>query len=297
MDLNTVLSLAPGQLLRWHPVEKGWSGEKKYYIETDIGKYLLRLSEMPQQDAFDSIRRAAETGIRMPQPIACGCCEAGAYLLLTWVEGIDAESALPDLPRAAQYQLGWQAGQILQQLHSIPAPADAIPWEDRFNAKIDRKLAAYAACPLKYDNDAPVLAYLAANRHLLRGRPQSFHHGDYHCGNLVIDGDRVGVIDFNRKDHGDPWEEFNRIVWDVAASPDFAAGRVDGYFDGAVPEAFWPLLALYIASNTLSSLPWAIPFGEVEIETMRRQMADVMAWYDDFRNPVPRWYRERVRDE
>ena len=80
----------------------------------------------------------------------------------------------------------------------------------------------------------------------------------------------------------------------MAVSPDFAAGRVDGYFDDAVPETFWPLLALYIASNTLSSLPWAIPFGDDEIDTMRRQMADVMDWYDDFREVVPRWYRERV---
>ena len=295
MDLNAVLRLAPGTLRCWQKIDKGWSGEQKYYIETDAGKFLLRLADRPQQDAFDAIRCAAQTGIRMSRPIACGSCDAGAYLLLTWVDGEDAESVLPTLPRETQYQLGRQAGQILRKLHGIPAPDDAQPWETRFNAKIDRKLAAYAACPLKYDNDKPVLAYLEANRHLLVGRPQSFHHGDYHCGNLVIDGECIGVIDFNRRDHGDPWEEFNRIVWDVAVSPDFAAGRVDGYFDDAVPETFWPLLALYIASNTLSSLPWAIPFGEGEIETMRRQMADVMDWYDEFREVVPRWYRERKK--
>ena len=72
-----------------------------------------------------------------------------------------------------------------------------------------------------------------------------------------------------------------------------AKGMVDGYFDGAVPMEFWDLLALYISSNTLSSLPWAIPFGEGEVEVMRRQAADILGWYDDLRTTVPVWYRMR----
>ena len=51
----------------------------------------------------------------------------------------------------------------------------------------------------------------------------------------------------------------------------FASGMADGYFDNNVPPDFWRLLALYIGSNTLASLPWAIPFGEEEVQTMRRQ--------------------------
>ena len=39
---------------------------------------------------------------------------------------------------------------------------------------------------------------------------------------------------------------------------------------------FWKLLALYICSNTLGSLPWAIPFGEGEIQVMRKQAAQVL---------------------
>jgi len=58
-----------------------------------------------------------------------------------------------------------------------------------------------------------------------------------------------------------------------------------------VPMEFWRLLALYISSNTLSSLPWAIPFGDGEIETMTKQAADVLSWYDNMRNPVPTWYK------
>ena len=101
------------------------------------------------------------------------------------------------------------------------------------------------------------------------------------------------IIDFDRDDFGDPWEEFNRIVWCAQASPAFASGMVDGYFESGVPIEFWKLLALYICCNTLSSLPWAIPFGENEINTMRVQAEQVLKWYDNMLTPVPSWYEKR----
>ena len=63
--------------------------------------------------------------------------------------------------------------------------------------------------------------------------------------------------------------------------------------DGDIPMEFWQLLALYICSNTLSSLPWAVSFGEGEIRVMREQAAQVLQWYDGMKNPVPGWYQPR----
>ena len=98
------------------------------------------------------------------------------------------------------------------------------------------------------------------------------------------------IIDFDRYDFGDPWEEFNRIVWSAQASPAFASGIIDGYFDGSVPPEFWALLVLYIGSNTLSSVPWAIPFGEREINTMLNQAKHILEWYDGMKRIIPSWY-------
>ena len=150
----------------------------------------------------------------------------------------------------------------------------------------------YEACPLKYERGGDAfLSYIARNRHLLKDRPQSYQHGDYHIGNMMINQDGVLiVIDFDRDDFGDPWEEFNRIVWCAQVAPAFASGMVDGYFDGEVPLEFWKLLALYISSNTLSSLPWAIPFGEKEIQVMQNQAEQILQWYDEMARVVPVWY-------
>ena len=285
-------------IIRRFPIEKGWSGDKKYRIECADGNvYLLRVSSPEKYERrkaeFQRTCRVAALGVAINLPLEFSLQQEGACTILSWIDGFDAEEHIPTLPRQVQYRLGLDAGRILQKMHTIPAPADAEDWEHRFNKKIDRKVAMYDACPLKYEGGEAFLKHIAANRHLLANRPQSYQHGDYHIGNMMVTKDgSLTVIDFEKDDHGDPWEEFNRIVWSAQAAPRFAAGMVDGYFGGQVPMEFWNLLALYICSNALGSLPWAIPFGEQEIRVMRNQAAQVLRWYDNMTNPVPSWYRE-----
>ena len=279
------------------PIQKGWSGDRKYRAEDANGSvYLLRISDADKADKkrrqFDGMTRAASLGIPMCLPLEFGHCLEGVYSLQSWIDGVDAEEAVAALPEERRYQYGLDAGRILKTLHTLPAPADAEDWDTRFNRKIDRKIQMYTACPLKYEKGELFLRHIAKSRHLLSGRPQSYQHGDYHIGNMMIDREgKLVVIDFDRDDWGDPWEEFNRIVWCAQAAPRFAAGMVDGYFDGKIPSEFWELLALYICSNTLSSLPWAIPFGEKEIATMKNQASEILSWYDNFCTVIPSWYR------
>lgn len=285
------------RIISKEPIEKGWSGDKKYKVILDDGKtLLLRLSSTDQyerkKNEFELMTRVATLGIPMCLPIEFGTTEEGVYSLQGWIDGRDAESMANDLTESEQYSYGLEAGRILKTIHTIPAPEGIESWESFFNRKIDRKIKMYEACPLKYDNGKPFIDYINGHRHLLSGRPRTYQHGDYHVGNMMIGRDRgLYIIDFNRNDFGDPWEEFNRIVWCAQVMPLFAKGMVDGYFDYDVPMAFWELLALYICSNTLSSLPWAIPFGEDEINVMINQANDILSWYDNMTNPIPSWYR------
>ena len=288
------------------PIDYGWSGDKKFRAVTADGTpYFLRITSRERGDRFvklfDLQKAVAATGIPMCKPVAIGECDEGIYAIHTWIDGTDAESAVSVLPPEEQYRLGWDAGQYLTRIHSIPAPPDQPDWAPRFNAKIDRKIKMYADCPIHFDGAHHLLRYIEENRHLLHDRPQTFQHGDYHIGNMMLTREggtpQIVVIDFDRYDYGDPWEEFNRIVWCAQAAPRFATGMVDGYFgvneQTAVPMDFWRLLALYISSNMLSSIPWAIPFGEGEIQTMMNQARDVLSWYDNMKNPVPMWYEPR----
>ena len=242
------------------------------------------------------MRKVAALGIPMCLPIEFGTCPEGAYSVQSWIDGTDAESAIAAMNTKQQYRYGWDAGQILAKIHTIPAPADASDWEARFNLKIDRKIAMYERCEMKYEQGGDTfIDYIVQNRHLLYDRPQSYQHGDYHIGNMMIDRNGIlTIIDFDRDDYGDQWEEFNRIVWCAQTAPAFASGMVDGYFFGSVPMDFWKLLALYICSNTLSSLPWAIPFGKKQIQVMRNQARQVLLWYDNMNRIVPGWYQPPI---
>jgi aminoglycoside phosphotransferase (APT) family kinase protein len=279
------------------PITKGWSSDKKYCVTIADGKkYLLRISPSEEQNRkkveFEMMQRVAALGVPMCQPIEFGICNEGVYSLQSWINGKDAEEMLPNLSDTEQYEYGLEAGRILKRIHSVPVMTKQEDWEIRFNRKIDRKILMYNDCPIKYENGHAFIDYIKANRHLLKDRPQCYQHGDYHIGNMMIDNDgKLHIIDFDRDDFGDPWEEFNRIVWCAQKAPLFASGMVNGYFDHDVPMNFWRLLALYIASNTLSSIPWAIPFGQSEIDTMINQAKDVLNWFDNMKNPVPTWYK------
>ena len=280
------------------PINKGWSGDRKYKVTDKSGNtYLYRVAPAYKYERkkaeFEYMQEVARLNIPMCLPIECGQNEDGAYLLQSFIDGYDAEDAIIEMPKRQIYEYGIDAGETLKRIHSISAPLDAPDWESRFNAKIDRKLKAYAESPLKYENGEGELfiEYIETHRHLLKNRPQACHHGDYHIGNMMIGKDgKLYIIDFDKRDFGDPWEEFNRIVWCAQASPYFSSGMVDGYFDGQPPIDFWQLLALYISSNTLSSLPWAIPFGDMEIKTMRNQAKEVISWYNGMKTVVPSWY-------
>ena len=288
----------PFEIIRLEEVEKGWSGDRKYCVADAAGNhYLLRTAPIAQkqqkQDEFYWMQQVEKTGIHMCRPLHLTETQTEVHTLHSWIDGEDAERIIPALPDKAQYSYGLQAGQYLRKIHSVPAPECIPAWEGRFNAKIDRKIQMYTDCPLKYAGGQAFIDYLNGHRHLLKNRPLTFQHGDYHIGNMMIDADgKLVIIDFNRFDFGDPWEEFNRIVWCGQKAPAFAAGMVDGYFNGRVPPEFWELLALYISSNALSSLPWAIPYGEKEIAVMQKQGQDILAWYSAFRAVIPSWYRK-----
>lgn len=256
------------------------------YVFSDISQHDTKQSE------FNMMKQVASLGVPMCRPIEFGTCEEGVYSIQSWIDGEDTEEVISGYSDTEQYVYGLEAGRILRKIHSIPAPAAQEDWEIRFNRKMDYKIRKYGECPIKYENGQAFIDYINRNRHLLKDRPQVYQHGDYHIGNMMIDrGGKLHIIDFNRNDFGDPWEEFNRIVWCAQKTPLFASGMVNGYFDDNVPMDFWRLLALYISSNTLSSVYWAIPFGQDEVNTMLNQAREVLSWYDNMQNPVPTWYK------
>lgn len=298
MDLNIEGMPDSSKCKQISPINKGYSGEKKYCVETFSGdKYLLRLADLSQYDRkkreFEMLKDLKEINFTRPLHIGTYDKKNVAFTVYTWVEGKDLAEILPYLDEEQQYKLGYQSGLILNKFHSLEAPLDVPTWEERFNNKLDKKIKKYQQCEIEVQGAEAIIEYVNNNRDLLNSRPQTFLHGDYHVGNMVLNKNKsIGIIDFNRYDYGDPWEEFNKITSCVEISPVFASGQLDGYFDNNIPDEFWRLLALYTGSNQLSYIPWAMERGNLEIEKAVKQTKDVLTWYDGYREYIPSWYKK-----
>ncbi len=281
-------------------VSKGWSRDEKYFIETKDGKrLLLRVSDIGQLGAkkkeYEIISKYSSLGFTMSLPVDFGVFNNGknVYMLLTWVDGRDLEEALPGLPEAEQYRLGRTAGKILRRIHSIELAEDDIPENTKKEKKL-LQLSRYEESDVRIEGDEPVIKYVRENIDRIWTQKPVYMHGDYHPGNLIYTGGgSIGVIDFNRWEVGDPYEEFYKLEsFGAELSIPYCAGQIDAYFDDAVPEDFWQALAVYVAHASLHSIKWAEKFGRGDVEGMKRRCRRAFDDYDGFRLRVPRWYRE-----
>ena len=235
-----------------------------------------------------------DESILIPNLLEEGWCNGGenTFRLFSWIKGVELEKVIGDLSEEQQYQLGIEAGKTLKEIHKVSCPPDQTNWSTLYNRKVDQKIERYQRCGISIPNAKVILEYIKDHRELLEERPQCFQHGDFHIGNMLFTPDRrLAVIDFNRLDFGDPWEEFNRITWSASQSGWFASGQIDGYFEHEVPDDFFKLMALYIGVNQLGAIPWAIPFGSEQIKVMLDQTNEVLKWYDNYNLSIPNWYK------
>ena len=247
------------------PVDKGWSSDRKYRILTKDGeKLLLRISDIAYFDEkkkeYEIIGKYAKLGFPMSMPVAFGACneEKSVYMLLTWVEGSDLEEMLPKLSKEEQYRLGRQAGEILKRIHSVPLAPEDIPKQTKKEKKLIQ-LAKYENSALRIPGDETALRYVKDNIDQIWRKAPVYTHGDFHPGNLIYMADgSIGVIDFNRWEVGDPYEEFYKLEsFGTEISIPYCIGQIDAYFDDNVPEDFWKANAVYVAQASLFSIKWA----------------------------------------
>ena len=291
------------QIVEKTVIESGWSEDRKYRVVTSDGDiYLLRISAIERYDSrvleFKNMQKAAKMGLRICRPIEIGLCTDGCYELHEWIEGVDLSVLIGSYSQEKQYQLGVEAGRILQHLHQIEV-ADPLKfdWEEKFNQKLDQRIDRYLEEATQYEKGALMIDYIHQHRKLLHSRSIVFQHGDFHLGNMMINRrGQLVVIDFDRSDYGDPWEEFNRIVW-CMAFPAFASGMIDGYFNQSIPQDFWQLLALYIVGNSIGSITWAEPYGAEQVAVIVKQAQEILEMYDDMtcEKMIPKWYQSYHR--
>lgn len=290
----------------WKTVEKiskGWSSDSKYLIHTkNNDRLLLRISDIKQYNAkkkeYEIIQKYAKLGFHMSLPVDFGICNSvqNTYMMLTWVEGSDLEEILSDLPEREQYKLGREAGEILKKIHSIKLDEKDIPTETK-KAKKLMQLSRYEESQVRVKGDETAINYVKKNIDLIWRQKPVYMHGDFHPGNLIYMKDgAIGVIDFNRWDAGDPYEEFYKLEsFGIEHSIPYCIGQIDAYFNDIIPDEFWRALAVYVAHASLYSIKWAEKFGQNDVDAMTARCWQAFDDYDNFQSYIPKWYTDKYR--
>lgn len=288
-------------ILESNEINKGWSSDRKYLLKDKEGKkYLLRLSDISKKEEkekeYEMLSLFSSLGFPSSSPIEKGITEDGKdfYMLLEWVEGEDMEKILPTLNKEEQYNLGSEAGHILSMIHSLPVKEEDKPLKTKKEKKL-RQLEKYKLSVNRIEGDEIYIKYVEDNIDSMWIEPPVYLHGDFHPGNLIYTPNkRVGVIDYNRWEVGDRYEEFYKTEsFGVNVSIPYSIGIIDSYFNHSAPLSFWKAFAFYSIHAALYSIKWAESFGKDDIEKMTRIGKRILSDFGDLSSPIPSWYRKK----
>ena len=152
-----------------------------------------------KKEQFELLKKLEKLDINCSRPIAFGKLDdQHIYMLLSYLEGEDAEVVVPTLSNEEAYKLGIEAGKVLKKLHSIPIDTPNFTWKSRYEEKIPRKIKALKECKYKLPLEEFLIDYFVKKSYLMEDRPLLFSHGDYHVGNMIVHNGKIGIIDFDK---------------------------------------------------------------------------------------------------
>lgn len=283
------------------PIERGYSFDKKYKVQTRGGdSLLLRIMSIDQlqskQVEYEVIGYLFESGVKVAKPLYFGKSDSQGicYYVLSYIEGEDANTTLPTYSTDVQFHIGEAAGRDLRQIHNAPVKSDIGPWSDRCLKKFRAYLESYKTSGIRMNHADRVIEFVEGHQTYLKDRPNQFQHDDFHVGNIIVrDGRYVGAIDFNRYDWGDPFHDMVKTgFFSTEVSVPFSVGQVQGYFQGEVPSHFWTLYSVYVGMMLFSSVVWTQRVAPHELGQMLDRVHRVIDDHRGFESMVPNWYRE-----
>ena len=277
-------------------IQKGYSEEMKYKVKADK-KYFLKVSPLSftkKKDLEVKYISALEKEIKFPKLVEMKFETNSILSLYEWIDGVDIRDYASKLTGKELYQYGMQAGAFLKKIHSLSIEESSVNWQEYYIQKSKKKIHSFRKLNKNFAEIEMFIDFIQSHQSLLKDRPISLCHGDYHVGNMMIELEtkKLVIIDFGSLEIGDPMEEFNRMIWNAQLSEEFATGLINGYFNGKnIPDDFWKLMAYYMACDVVGSIPWAVNYGNDQLITMLERAKLVLDWFDDFERMVPKFYK------
>ena len=278
-------------------ISKGYSEEVKYKVMADK-KYFLKISPQSftkKKELELKYISSLEKEVKFPKLIEVRYESDSIHSLYEWIDGVDFREYVTQLTNKELYQYGIQAGEFLKKIHSISIEEYSDNWEEYYVQKSMKKIDSFKMANIYFPEIETFIDYIQSHQSLLKYRPISLCHGDYHVGNMMIELEtkKLVIIDFGSLEIGDPMEEFNRMIWNAQISEEFATGLINGYFNRKIiPDEFWKLMAYYMACDVAGSIPWAVNYGNDQLTIMLERAKIVLDWFDNFERVIPKFYKK-----
>lgn len=214
-----------------------------------------------------------------------------------WIQGVNGEEGLGKLSVEEQYYAGRKAGEVLKRIHSIERESASNKWETvRWN-KYERYVEALANYEIDFLDLKPVLSFVGEHKQLLKNRPITFLHDDFHPANSMIHNKEFIVIDFGGYDFGDPIHDFyNVAIFTTRISKPFAVGQVHGYCGGEPSLHFWQLYSLYAAMTFPADIVWTNRSTPHLVDDMKERLNGILENHNNFSSYIPKWYQSQHED-
>lgn len=287
------------QFTKVEKINKGWSGDQKYYAESCAGeKFLLRISDISEyskkEAEFSVMQKMAQVGIKMSLPVAFGVCNGGksVFQLLTWCEGAEAKEVLFGLSEDEQYAYGRKAAEIMKLMETIDAQPASDEWAKCYKDRVDRYISLYRNCGYTFDGDDLIISYLQDNIDCIGKRPTAVMHMDFQTDNMVISPDgELYIIDFQMCGIADTYHVLTGAGVSAMYSIPFAMGQLEGYFGKAIPEDYWAKYNHYMISEMLYAFTVGVHMEEEREDTLHMfdDEVDRIKHSDSY---IPEWYRK-----
>lgn len=281
-------------------INAGLSRSDKYYLKNYEGEeYLVRIADIREYDrkrrVFTQMQELEQNKVPMSKPIEIGTCGGGQYVytLLSWVPGESLSEIITSYSKKEQYEMGIQAGRLLRTIHHIKVSQKRLAQFKSKKPFFLEKMVAYERSKYHISGDTKALALVRREIDQIEHGPIVYLHGDYKMGNTILSPQgQLVLIDFECCKLGDAYEDFFFTAYsDSKISKPFVRGKIDGYFKGEVPKAFWRSLRVYTAAKTLIFIPYnARRCGKSEDE-IYNETKRILRDYDYFERLIPRWYQ------
>ncbi|EEK83551.1 phosphotransferase enzyme family protein [Bacillus cereus ATCC 4342] len=209
-----------------------------------------------------------------------------------WGQGVNGEEGLSKLSAEEQYHAGRKAGEVLKRIHSIEKESASSKWGTARWNKYERYIEALADYEVNFLDLKPVLTFVENHKDLLKNRPITFLHDDFHPANSMIHNKEFIVIDFGGYDFGDPIHDFyNVAIFTTRISKPFAVGQVRGYCGGEPSLHFWKLYSLYAAMTFPADIVWTNRSTPHLVGDMKERLNGILEDHNQFSSYIPQWYQ------